>query len=436
MINHNYYPVTPISSPSLIQTEVPGSKSITNRALLLAALADGTSTIKGALFSDDSRHFLQCLIDLGFPVTIEESSHTVSVTGFQGKIPKKEASIYVGSAGTAARFLTAMLGLSDGIYHLDASDQMKKRPMKPLLDALESIGVKIVYKEKEGFFPFTIYGCSDTKSSIQVDISNSSQFLSALLMSAPMKKDGLSIKLVSNHALSYVKISTKMMSDFGCQTIQKESRIYQIPPGQSYQAQEYQVEPDVSAACYFYAMAPLLNTKVLVHHIHFDSMQGDMRFLSILKEMGCSLADTPEGIVVSAPPSGIYSGITVNMGDCSDQTMTLAAIAPFASGPVKIRGIEHICLQESNRIQAICKELTRIGISCKKSDTGIDILPGIPHGATIQTYEDHRIAMAFSLVGLRVPGIIISNPDCCKKTFENYFEILDSITKNQKYTKS
>lgn len=431
MANREYYSVTPISSPSLIEAEVPGSKSITNRALLLAALADGTSVIKGALFSDDSRYFLQCLIDLGFPVTIKEASHTVTVTGFHGKIPKKEASIYVGSAGTAARFLTAMLGFSDGIYHLDASEQMKRRPMKPLLDALTSIGVKIIYKEKEGFFPFTIYGCSDTDTDtfLSVDISNSSQFLSALLMSAPMKQKGLSIEITGGHALSYVAITTKMMSQFGCQIIQKNSQIYSIPPRQSYKAQEYQVEPDVSAACYFYAMAPLLNTKTLVRHIHFDSMQGDMRFLSILAEMGCSLTDTPNGIVVSAPPSGVYSGITVDMGDCSDQTMTLAAIAPFAASTVKIRKIEHIRLQESNRIQAICSELTRIGISCKESDTGVDILPGTPHGATIETYEDHRIAMAFALVGLRVPGIIISHPDCCKKTFENYFEILDSITK-------
>lgn len=430
MITNEFYHVTPLSSPSVIETEVPGSKSITNRALLLAALAKGTSTIKGALFSDDSRHFLKCLIDLGFPVRIDEASHTVQLTGFQGEIPKKEASIYVGSAGTAARFLTAMLGLSDGIYHLDASEQMRKRPMKPLLTSLESIGVKVTYEGKEGFFPFTIYGCSHTKSSIQVDISSSSQFLSALLMSAPMKKEGLSIELVGGtHALSYVKITTKMMEQFGCRTEKIGERTYRVLPNQSYQAQEYQVEPDVSAACYFYAMAPLLNTNVLVRHVHFDSMQGDIRFLSILEEMGCSFADTPDGILLSAPPSGKYKGITVDMSDCSDQTMTLAAIAPFAENPVKIRGIEHIRLQESNRIEAICTELTRMGISCTEVETGIDIIPGIPHPATIETYEDHRIAMAFSLVGLRVAGIVIHHPECCKKTFENYFEILDSIKK-------
>lgn len=428
MITQKYYTVTPISSPSIIETEVPGSKSITNRALLLAALANGTSTIKGALFSEDSRYFLQCLIDLGFSVAIDEAAHTVSVTGCNGKIPKKEAHIYVGSAGTAARFLTAMLGLSDGVYFLDASEQMRKRPMKPLLDALESIGVRVVYQEKEGFFPFTLYGCSQTKSAVQIDISNSSQFLSALLMSAPLKQEGFSIELIGGHALSYVKITAKMMAQFGCQILQTDAQTYQIPPLQSYQAQEYYVEPDVSAACYFYAMSPLLHTKTLVHRIHLDSMQGDIRFLSILEEMGCVLTDTPDGILLSAPDCGKYRGICVDMSDCSDQTMTLAAIAPFADGAVKIRGIEHIRLQESNRISAICQELKRMGISCQEVDTGIDILPGVPHAAVIETYEDHRIAMAFSLVGLRIPGIVISNPQCCKKTFENYFDILDKIT--------
>ncbi|MBP3542868.1 MAG: 3-phosphoshikimate 1-carboxyvinyltransferase, partial [Lachnospiraceae bacterium] len=187
------YDVQPISGPVSLSVAVPGSKSITNRALLLAALAEGTSVLKGTLFSDDSRHFLACLQELGFPVKIDEAGRTVTVTGFGGKIPKREASIYVGSAGTAARFLTAMLGLSDGTYHLNSSEQMKKRPMKPLLDSLASIGVTVTYAEKEGFFPFTIHGSFSAKNSIEVDIGSSSQFLSALLMSAPMKAEGLTI---------------------------------------------------------------------------------------------------------------------------------------------------------------------------------------------------------------------------------------------------
>lgn len=430
MITTEFYSVPTIIAPSLISTDVPGSKSITNRALLLAALSEGTSTITGALFSDDSRHFLKCLVELGFPVEIDEPARTVKVTGFGGKIPKKEAEIYVGSAGTAARFLTAMLGLSDGTYRLDSSEQMKKRPMKPLLSALESIGVKITYEEKEGFFPFVIHGNAKISSVVQVDISNSSQFLSALLMAAPMKKEGLSIELVGGkHALSYVNITIKMMEQFHCKISSENNQIYHVNGNQSYQAQNYHVEPDVSAACYFYAMSPLLNTKVLVHHVHTDSMQGDIRFLSILESMGCSFVDTPDGIVVSPPISGVLKGISVDMSDCSDQTMTLAALAPFAESSVKIRGIEHIRLQESNRIQAICNELTKMNIICKEEETGIDIFPGTPIPTIVETYDDHRIAMAFSLIGLRISGIVIHHPECCRKTFENYFDIIEEISK-------
>ncbi len=422
------YDVQPISGPVSLSVAVPGSKSITNRALLLAALAEGTSVLKGALFSDDSRHFLACLQELGFPVEIDEAGRTVTVTGFGGKIPKREASIYVGSAGTAARFLTAMLGLSDGTYHLNSSEQMKKRPMKPLLDSLASIGVTVTYEEKEGFFPFTIHGSSSTKNSIEVDIGSSSQFLSALLMSAPMKPEGLTISLVgAKHALSYVAITTKMMSQFGCNVDNPCEGKYIVPAGVFYQPQNYQIEPDVSAACYFYAMAPLLGGSVQVKHVHSDSMQGDIRFLSILQELGCELSEEENGIIISCSAPRSYKGITVDLSDCSDQTMTLAALAPFASTPTTIHNISHIRLQESNRIQAIVNELTRMGITCQELTDGLYIKPGTPHGAAIETYEDHRVAMAFALIGLVTSGIRIKNPACCKKTFEDYFQMLDEI---------
>lgn len=423
------YEVQPLQGPVTLSVNVPGSKSITNRALLLAALAEGTSVLKGALFSDDSRHFLSCLKELGFPVETDENNHTVTVTGFGGKIPRKEASIYVGSAGTAARFLTAMLGLSDGIYHLDSSEQMRKRPMKPLLDSLSSIGVKVIYGEREGFFPFTLIGSAHTKNSIEVNIGSSSQFLSALLMSAPMKPEGLKISLVGEkHALSYVAITARMMKQFGCTVKAPAEGQYIIPAASSYRPQNYQIEPDVSAACYFYAMAPLLGGAVQVRHVHKDSMQGDIRFLSILEAFGCKLADTPEGIRISCSSPRSYQGIEVDLSDCSDQTMTLAALAPFASSPVTIRNIAHIRLQESNRIQAIITELTRLGIRCHELEDGIYIEPGIPRAAAVETYEDHRVAMAFALIGLVVPGIQIRNPACCKKTFEEYFKMLDEIT--------
>ena len=341
------YQVSTIPGPISLSLSVPGSKSITNRALLMSALADGTSTLYGTLFSEDSRYFLLCLQELGFPVSINEEKKQVTVTGFGGRIPKKEAAIYVGSAGTAARFLTAMLGLSDGIYHLDASEQMRKRPMKPLLDSLISIGVQVDYEGAEGFFPFTITGTSRTKNTITVDIGNSSQFLSALLMSAPIKPEGLSITLTGmTHALSYVNITTRMMEQFGCRVSSSEEGSYQVPAGSSYQPQHYQVEPDLSAACYFYAMAPLLGGNVCVNHVHFDSMQGDIQFLRLLERLGCSCVDGPDGITVSCASPRSYQGVEIDLSSFSDQTMTLAALAPFASSPTTINHIAHIRLQE------------------------------------------------------------------------------------------
>ncbi len=429
MTTSSVYEVSPIPGPVSLSLSVPGSKSITNRALLMAALAEGTSTLYGTLFSEDSRHFLSCLKELGFPVAIDEEKKQVTVTGFGGRIPKKEASIYVGSAGTAARFLTAMLGLSDGVYHLDASKQMRKRPMKPLLDSLSSIGVHVDYEGAEGFFPFTITGSSHTKHTMEVDIGNSSQFLSALLMSAPLKPEGLSITLTGmTHALSYVNITIRMMEQFGCKVSSPTEGSYQIPAGSSYQPQHYQIEPDLSAACYFYAMAPLLGGDVCVNHVHFDSMQGDIQFVRLLEKCGCSCVDGPDGITVSCASPRSYSGMDVDLSSFSDQSMTLAVLAPFASSPTIIRNIAHIRLQESDRIHAIVTELSRMGICCRELPDGIYIEPALPKAASIETYEDHRMAMSFALLGLVVPGIKILNPNCCKKTFETYFKMLDQIT--------
>lgn len=428
-LNQPIYEVKPIAGPINIQLEVPGSKSITNRALLLAALSEGKSLLKGVLKSDDSRHFLNCLIALGFPVEIREEENIVSITGFGGRIPKKEASVYVGSAGTAARFLTAMLGLSDGIYHMDASPQMKKRPMKPLLDSLAFLGARITYEEQEGCFPFTISGSHISGHAIEIEIGSSSQFLSALLMSAPILKDGLTISIAGgNHSLSYVEITLRMMKDFGCQVQSGGKGVYRIPAGASYRGIHYQIEPDLSAACYFYAMAPLLTGSVLVKHVHPDTMQGDLEFLHVLETLGCRLTDTELGIRLTYEKNTPFPGITVNMGSFSDQTMTLACLAPFASSPTHITHIGHIRLQECDRINAILTELSRLNISCEETDQGILIFPGRPSPCQIETYEDHRIAMAFSLIGLKVPGIQIKNPACCRKTFENYFDLLEQIS--------
>lgn len=404
---------------------VPGSKSITNRALLLATLANGTSILRGALFSDDSNYFLQCIKDLGFSVSVCEEEETVTVTGLGGLVPKKEASIYVGSAGTAARFLTAYLGVAKGTFHLNASEQMKNRPMAPLLSTLERLGTQIIYEEKEGFFPFTLISGAPKTSTMYINVDHSSQFLSALLIASSCFKEDVTIHVSGSHGMSYIDITTKMMADFGISVTQPEPNTYFLSGGQSYHPLQYQIEPDVSAACYFYAMALLLGISVTVRHVTSDSIQGDMEFLTFLKKMGARISHSPEGITVTGPQKGIYPGILCDMHACSDQAITMAALAVFATSPTTITGIGHIRYQECNRMNAICTELNRMGIRCEENEDSITIYPGTPTPSHVSTYDDHRIAMGFSLIGLRAPGIAIDNPDCCKKTFKEYFTVLD-----------
>lgn len=415
-----------------VTVAVPGSKSITNRALLLATLCEGTSTLRGVLFSDDSRHFLKCIQDLGFTTTVSEEDKIITVTGHGGQVPKSEADIYVGSAGTAARFLTAYLGICQGTYRLDASEQMRRRPMAPLLECLQKLGCKTIFEEKEGYFPFTLQGQGFARNTVTVNIEHSSQFLSALLIAACLASEDITIQVEGTHGMAYIRMTCAMMEQFGVMIKQPAPDRFLVPAGQHYQPMDYRIEPDASAACYFYAMAPLLQIPVLVEHVHFESLQGDVAFIHILEKMGCRSKEAPEGILVLPPENGAFHGVDADMSACSDQAITLAAIAPFADSPTTIRGIGHIRYQESNRIAAIVTELGKMEIRCEEHEDSITIYPGTPKASLVETYEDHRIAMGFSLIGLRTPGIRINNPGCCAKTFENYFEVLEHFISRYK----
>ena len=419
---------------------VPGSKSITNRALLLSMLSDGDCILKGALFSDDSRYLVQCIADLGFAITAKEAAEEIRVKGLGGRIPKKEASVYVGSAGTAARFLTALLGLKEGVWHLDASEQMRRRPMEPLLSCLKSLGTQVVYEGEEGHFPFTlIVGKRKAEASgtagrqtVTVDIAHSSQFLSALLIASCCSGRDLDIRVKGTHGMAYIDMTVKMMEQFGivpkCLEDASEGSVsgFRVEQG-CYRHQVYEIEPDVSAACYFYAMAALLGIEGSVQGVHYDSLQGDVEFLRILGRMGCEMKETPEGIVLFGPEKGRLKGVEADMHACSDQAITLAAIAPYADSPVTITGIGHIRYQESDRLTAISQELTRLGIRVRTWEDGLTIWPGRPGPGKVHTYDDHRMAMGFSLTGLRADGIEIDDPGCCRKTFAGYFEVLDRV---------
>lgn len=432
-MNTDCYQVTPVKQINPFTVTVPGSKSITNRAMLLAAMSDGDCLLKNALFSADSRALLAALKGLGIACSEDEMTKEIRITGCGGNLPNKSATVNAMSAGTAARFLTALFAFSDGTYTLDASEQMKKRPMAPLIDALTSIGITVTPLEEEGHLPLRISGNRSYLTStpaLTVSIDRSSQFLSALMMTGALLPQGLTVTAVgARTAMSYVHITERMMKEFGIAPTLVSSELgkttYHIPGGSSYQSQTYAIEPDISGACYFYAVAVLLGTSVTVTGVHLDSMQGDLRFIKALEQLGCTLTDTTDGICITGPADGHYPGLDITMSDFSDQTMTMAVLALFADSPTHIRGVEHIRGQECDRMTATITEIRRMGGDAREDEdgTGILITPAPLHGATIETYDDHRMAMAFALAGLRIPDITISNPSCCKKTFENYFEL-------------
>jgi 3-phosphoshikimate 1-carboxyvinyltransferase len=431
-MDNSIYRVHTIDKPIDWVVEVPGSKSMTNRALLMAALSDGKSLLKGVLFSDDSRNFLGSLKSLGFEVGINEQDKTVEVVGLNGRIPASEGEIYVGSAGTAARFLTAMLALAPGTYVVNCSEQMKKRPMKPLFDVLTDMGAKISYLENDGFLPIRIDGIGKRISQnesyrVKLDISKSTQFLSALLLISPMLKQGMNIEITSERKDgSYIRITRKMMEQLGV-NVSFDGVNYTLDKDSSYKAGTYQIEPDVSAACYFYGAAAITGGKAVVRNVTWECMQGDLKFIKLLGDMGCKVSETSEGLEVIGPKYRVLKGLTVDMKDFSDQAITLASIAPFADSDVRIENIGHIRLQESDRLHAIATELTNLGVACDEEADAVTIHPGTPHAGLVHTYDDHRIAMGFSLIGLRVEGIEIDDYKCCRKTFENYFEVLDEL---------
>ncbi|MCD8294355.1 MAG: 3-phosphoshikimate 1-carboxyvinyltransferase [Clostridia bacterium] len=384
-----------------IEIEVPGSKSVTARALLLAAVAQGESVLRGAQFSNDCLTFINCLHALG--VKCEVEGETIRIQGCGGKLSVKKARVNVGSAGTAARFITALLAFQDGCYELHCSEQMRSRPIQPLLDALVDTGAKITFLEEEGRFPFIIEGTREPADEITVDIEESSQFLSALLIASICVPDAMRIHHTGIHGLEYVRMTLAMMKAFDIDIAQT---------GNSYtvfgecHGREYDIEPDLSSAAYFYAANKILGTNIRVKGADECTLQGDRKFIQQLAG---------------------FDGGKMEMGSFSDQALTLAAIAPYLSKPTQITGVAHIRKQECDRLAAISDCLTALGIRKEDFMDGIKIWPGQPRAAELDTFGDHRVAMAFAITGLRTPGIVIRNAEVCSKTFKDFFTVLDSV---------
>ena len=424
--------INPISHPLNATVRVPGSKSLTNRALLIASLANGTTHLINALFSDDSRYFAKALQTLGFDVQLDEANHSMTITGMDGKIPATKAELFIGNAGTAARFLSAFLTLGNGEYTLDGEPRMRERPIGDLVEALGQLGCDIQpLQNKEGVkqicppVKITATGLKGGKTKIAGAIS--SQFLSALLMTAPYAQSAIEIELTTDlNSKPYVDMTIAIMKDFGVEIQRDQYSRFTIHPSSYLPITNYPIESDASAASYFFAAPAICGGMVKVENISRKSVQGDIALLDVLKQMGCKVEEADNSITVYSPSS--IHGVDVDMRDIPDTAQTLAAIAPFALSPTRIRGIASARVKETDRVHATCTELNRLGVQVEEYEDGMTIFPCQTFkSANIQTYNDHRMAMAFSLIGLRFDGVTIENPSCVSKTFPDFFEVLDAL---------
>jgi 3-phosphoshikimate 1-carboxyvinyltransferase len=417
--------IIPINHPLNAIIHVPGSKSLTNRALMISALANGTTRLTNALFSDDSRYFVKALQKLGFDIQLDEANHEMIVTGLGGKIPAKKAELFIGNAGTAARFLSAFLTLGNGEYVLDGDPRMRERPIGDLIDALHQLGVEM--DATNNCPPVEIFakGLMGGKTKIAGNIS--SQFLSALLMVAPYAQSPIEIELTTElNSKPYVDMTIAIMQDFGVEIERRDYSQFTIHPTFYSPLSTYAIESDASAASYFFAAPAICGGTVCVENISSKSLQGDINFLDVLSQMGCTVTETDDCLQVTGTTD--LRGIDVDMRDIPDTAQTLAAIAPFAASPTRIRGIASARLKETDRVHATCTELARLGVRVEEHADGMTIHPvEKTRPAVIQTYNDHRMAMSFALIGLRVPGITIENPSCVSKTFPNFFEVLETL---------
>lgn len=417
--------IKPITGTIDAIVKVPGSKSYTNRALIMAALADGRSTIANALFSDDTKYMASSLNVLGIPVEEQQDVNKFIVHGKGGAIPARQANLFVGNAGTAMRFLTAMLTLGNGVYEIDGVMRMRQRPIQDLLDGLRQLGADVISKHNDGCPPVIIRGKGLNGGVAVVKGDLSSQYFSALLMTAPYAKRDTVIEvkgsLVSKR---YVDMTIALMSQFGVNVENKDYKMFLAKSGQRYKAANYVVEGDASAASYFFAAAAITGGKVRVVGIGNDSLQGDIHFVNVLKSMGCKITMGSNWIEVQGDT---LHGVDVDMGDMPDVVQTLAAVSVFARGKTRVRNVKNMRIKETDRIAAVVNELRKMGISAVEYEDGFEIEPSPPRPAEIETYDDHRMAMSFALIGLRSKGISIKNPECVSKTFPDYFQRLEAL---------
>ncbi|MFV1964222.1 MAG: 3-phosphoshikimate 1-carboxyvinyltransferase [Pirellulaceae bacterium] len=398
----------------------PGSKSITNRALICAALAKGTSALRGPLDSEDTRVMVESLRRLGIDVRFLDAGQTFTIRGCEGQAPVDRAELFVGNSGTTVRFLTAALTTFTGQYRLDGVTRMRERPIGDLLDALHALGAEAVSEAGNDCPPVVMKAAGLRGGTAHVRGNISSQFLSGLLMACPNAQQDVTL-IVDGELVSkpYVHMTRGVMSAFGVD-IQEEHGLarFRVPAPSCYQAREYDIEPDASAASYFWGAAAITGGTVNVLGLNQSSLQGDVAFCECLRQMGCRVSYEAKGTSVSGGP---LQGINVNMNAISDTVQTLAAVSLFAKGTTTITGVAHIRHKETDRIADLARELRKFGAEVRERDDGLQITPGELRGAQVDTYDDHRMAMSLALPGLQIPGVVVKDPACTGKTYPRFF---------------
>jgi 3-phosphoshikimate 1-carboxyvinyltransferase len=368
---------------------------------------------------------IQALRKIGVAVDHDLAAKTLRVFGCSGKIPSAGADLYAANSGTTIRFLTALLTLGQGTFRLDGTRRMRQRPISDMLEALEQLGANVASEEQTGCPPVIIRatGLRGGRACIRGNVS--SQFLSGLLMVAPYSTEGIDLE-VEGELVSqpYVRMTLAVMKAFGIEVETDGLNRFRIAAGGMLQPRQYAIEPDASAASYFFGAAAVTGGEITVLGLSRESLQGDVALVDELERMGCEVRHEADRITVVGRP---MHGIDVNMNAISDTVPTLAAVALFAEGPTTIRGVEHIRHKETDRIHAVAAELRKVGAQVDEFPDGLRITPGPLHGAAIDTYDDHRMAMSMALVGLQVPGIVIHDPDCTHKTYPDFFRDLAAL---------
>ncbi|HEX4125431.1 MAG TPA: 3-phosphoshikimate 1-carboxyvinyltransferase [Tepidisphaeraceae bacterium] len=437
-------PIQPIDRPFTAEVTPPGSKSLTNRALVLAALAEGRSELRNVLFADDTRVMLECLGKLGFACDIGEATHTVAVAGRGGIVPAEWAELFCGNSGTTIRFLTALCALGKGTFTLDGIPRMRQRPIGPLLELLRNAGVRCRSLAIEGCPPVEVQADGLAGGLAQYGRdggASSSQFLSAFLQIAPLARHEVRVDLVGKQtSWPYILMTCRLMDAFGVTPELIRDPKTQEPrqliiPREPYRATNATIEPDASAASYFLAIAAIHpGSRVAIPGLGSASLQGDVQFAKVLQKMGAYVKLSRDRVEVEG--TGELQGIDINLSDMPDMALTLAATALFADGPTILRGLHTLRVKETDRVAALATELSRFGAIVTIEGDDLHIAPPAhPVAAAINTYDDHRMAMSFAIAGTKIPGITIKDAECVRKTYPDFFTDLQRVSRGDAETR-